>query len=225
MRQQAAFENYVEDAKTILPSHLLSFLVGSRAVIDSDLLNPAAQPGKFCDQFCIYPKFILGNNHSWKERGSKCFMPGLYVSQVQTGKKVREESKELVNRFLPEIPELLRLCAGKTRTQHDIRLVSQNRSQKTRVFARVILEVGILNHDHAPCSGSETRAKSSAFSKISRLANNSVDRRRNFLQNRVRLIIGTIVNDYYFHLLDWRLSNRFDDFLDCLVLVEAGDDD
>jgi hypothetical protein len=151
-------------------------------------------------------------------------VPGLDVRQLQTSENIGQESCGLIGRPLPEITKSLQWSAGETRTQNDVGFVRQDGSQETRIFPWVVFKVGILNHDYTARRSSKACAQCRAFPKILRLANNSVYRRRNFFQNRVRPVTGTIVNDYYFHLLDWRLSNRFEDFLDCLALVEARDD-
>src|SRR5262249_26116907 len=190
--EQPVFENHVKSAQTIFPADLFPFRVSSGVICDRNFIDSAAKFGKLCDQFRIDAKSVLMNGYPSNQRCPEYFVPGLYVGQPQTGKDVGEAGSKLVAGSLPEIPELLQLSACETRTQNDIRFVSEDRSQQTGILSWIVLKVSILNHDYIPRRRSETCPESRALAKISWLENDTIYRRTNLFQNGPRVVIRTI---------------------------------
>ena len=97
----------------------------------------------------------------------------------------------------------MRPAAQEPGTEHNIGTILQNRCKKDGVFARVILQVGVLNDDHVARSCLETRAQSCSLAKIAFLQHDLIDPPGRFRFKKFSCSIGrSVIHNNNFHVFD-----------------------
>ena len=108
---------------------------------------------------------------------------------------------------MPEVNHPMRSAAQEPGTKHNIGTILQNRCQKDGVFARVILQVRVLNDDQVARSCLETRTQRCSLAKIALLQHDLMDPPVGFRFKKFPCSIGrSVIHDDDFHRLRLVLS-------------------
>ena len=127
---------------------------------------------------------------------------------------------------MPEVNYAMRSAAHEPGTEHNVGTILQNRCKKDGVFARVILQVGVLNDYYVSCCVLKTSTQSCAFPEISLLQHDLIDPPGRFGFKKFSCSIGrSVVHNDNFHVLDWCRANCFNYSFDRRSLIITRDND
>ena len=104
---------------------------------------------------------------------------------------------------MPEVNHAMRPAAHEPGTEHNVGTILQNRFKKDRVFARVILQVGVLNYYYVASSCLKAGAQSRSLAKIAFLQHDPIDPPGRFRFKKFSRSIGrSVIHDDDFDVLD-----------------------
>ena len=158
--------NHINSSHAVTPSYLFSLFVRSAIIRNADLENSGAGFRHLRGNLRFKPKPVLFNGNAVQEFAPKHFVTCFHVSEVQVCKHVREQREKSVSHHMPEVNHPMRSAAQEPGTEHNIGTILQNRCKKDGVFARVILQVGVLNDDYVSRSCLETSTQSCSLPEI-----------------------------------------------------------
>ena len=106
---------------------------------------------------------------------------------------------------MPEVNHAMRSAAHEPGTEHNVGTILQNRCKKDGVFARVILQVGILNDYYVSCCVLKTNTQSCAFPEIALLQHHVIDPSGRFRFKKFSRSVGrSIIHDDDLDIFDRR---------------------
>lgn len=118
----------------------------------------------------------------------------------------------------------MRSAAHEPGTEHNVGTILQNRCKKDGVFARVILQVGVLNDDYVAGCVLETCTQSCALPEIAILQHDLIDPPGRFPFEKVSCSIGrSVVHNDNFHVFDRGRANGFNYGFDRRSLIITRD--
>src|SRR5581483_2997757 len=77
----------------------------------------------------------------------KGLIAGFNISHVQVRQHVGNKGEQLVGDKVMEVQDARRTSHQKPRTKHHVSVSTQNRTDEQWNLARIVLKIGVLNHD------------------------------------------------------------------------------
>jgi hypothetical protein len=141
---------------------------------------------------------------------AKNLVAGLHVRQVQIAEHVGNQGEPLVDHGVPEGQHADLFAGHVARAEDGIGAAIEQRAQQARIFARIVLEVGILHDGEVAHGLADGRAHGRALASIALVPvePDLSGLARQPLQNRVRAVSRTIVDDHQLALHVLRNGRR-----------------
>ena len=197
--------NHINSSYAITPSYLFSLLIRSAIIRNAHFINSGASLRYLRSDLRFEPKPVLFNGNAGQKLAPKHFVTGLHVSEVQVCKHVGQQREKAVSHHMPEVNHAMRPAPQEPGAEHNVGTIFQNRCKKDWVFARVILQVRVLNDDHITRSCLEARAQSCALAKIALLQHDFIDPSGRFRFKKFAGSIGrSVIHEDDFDVLDRR---------------------
>ena len=120
----------------------------------------------------------------------------------------------------------MRLTAAEAGPEDGIRFTTLDRRDKCGIFCGAIFQVRVLHENDFATGDLETGTQSRAFSAISFVSNNLIDRMGQLtFEERAGVIGRAIVHDYNLNVLDRSRPDRAHHLGESVTLIVAGNDD
>ena len=133
---------------------------------DGDFVDAHAQTGNFGGDLGFEAEAVFLEMDALQDFASEGFEAGLHVGEVQVGEHIGEKREEAVADGMPEVEDAVRFGPDKTRAEHNIGAVFDNRGDHDGIFFGVVFEVGVLDDDDL-CGGvGDTGAEGSSFALV-----------------------------------------------------------
>ncbi len=209
----------------VFESDFLPFFVGAAVVRDRHLVHARAHACHLAGDLRLDAEVVRLQIETVCHIANEHLVTGLHVRQVQIGERVRQERQHPVADGVPEIQDAMAAWrAEKARSVHDVSFALEDGLQQQCVFARVVLEVGVLNDQNVSGRIAYSARDGRPFAHVLRLQQHAhavlpVHRR----ENVSRAVGGPVVHDdELFVYRKVNSQNAGDDFADGGPLVEAG---
>ena len=207
-----------------LPSSYVAAVVRDRHFVDA-----GAHPRDLAGDLRLDPEVARLQIQTIGDVADEHLVAGLHVRQVQVGERVGQERQQPVADRVPEIQDAMPARRSqKSRTVDDVGLAFEDGLEQQRVFARVVLEVRVLDDDDIAGGLAEAARHGGALALILRLQEHAhavvpVE----LGQNRPRPIPRPVVDDDDFRLdvAEINGEDSSDDFPNRRLLVVAGHHD
>ena len=115
------------------------------------------------------PKRLLRIGIDLRIREPEHLVAGLHVGQRQVGRPVRQHRQEPVAQRMTEVEHATAIGGRKPRAVDDVGVVLEEGPHETRVVARVVLEIGVLEDDQVAGRLGDAAAHRRALALIVRL--------------------------------------------------------
>ncbi len=187
--QQVETQDVPQRGDPIPPVDLLALGVGPPAVADRHLPDARPGPRQACGQLGLDAEAVGDQRQRLHEVRPDHLVAGLHVGEVEVGEHVGEQRQEPVAHRVPEVqhPAGARLEA---RAVDGVGLVRPDGLQEGGILHRVVLQVGVLDHDHVPRGRLDPGPHRGALAHVLRLVDHLV--KQALLIQLIEELAGTV---------------------------------
>src|SRR5262245_58837721 len=107
-------------SKTVAPSDLLAFLVGTSRIGNAYLVHPVPALRDFCSHLWLEPEPVFVKLNALDDLATKHLVAGFHVAEVEVRNGIRKQRQEPVADRMPEIEDPVAFAAGESRSVNDV---------------------------------------------------------------------------------------------------------